>query len=530
MIKSQLFEKIFFIIGTMFLLTNQGQAAILYSQDFSVNPGYNSIISPNAGNGQVSWTGNAYSAKVYDQSSDWWCLGRSGAFQKFSANSDFTIEFDFNPVIMDWGSYPGIYFHGSDFENKNEFNTCNESGNLFGFTIVYSDSYYRKLRFFFANASGDNTSYTTKSVPADNEWYRVRIAFHSATSTADLLVEGPDGNEFFKADDVSAPISGIFQYLSIGEVGAGPAYGDMSEIKIDNILITDNTTGNEGTNQTKVRNLAAIYNLLLDDSTIKEFDFFEDFNTPTGWNLFLQKYDNWLDASQHQLPSVEWNDPGTSDLSGYQVEIVNNESFLRMKTEGSTYDRLKLMTKEHFTTGTYEWKVYFPNNMLEANGEGANTAYGAWLYHNYITKREIDFEVGWGPRWQRLEAGLSDNDDKLLVHMTVQPTDGIIEDWEQLDGQRRTKYAVIDSGCWYTFKMILSNQNGNYLVEWYFKKDGEEYNNSPAHVFTCPYGPSDTSFSICVSNENFPAIWLGENAPSIEPHHAKFDFVKYIKY
>jgi alpha-tubulin suppressor-like RCC1 family protein len=307
-----------------------------------------------------------------------------------------------------------------------------------------------------------------------------------------------------------------------GKLGDGTQTNRYSPIQVLNL--------NLGSVQKTAPNLSAIYSLLLSKSS--GYDFFEDFKTPTGWNSFLQEYANWFDASQHQSPSVEWNDPSPGDSSGYQVEIINDQSYLRMKTEGGTYDRLKLMTNKKYTTGTYEWKVYFPNNMLEANGEGANTAYGAWLYDSFNTGREIDFEIGWGPRWQRQEAGLSDSDEKLLVHMTVQPSDSIIGDWEQPDGQLRTKCAVIDSGYWYTFKLILSNQNGNYLVEWYFKKEGEEYDSSPAHVFSCPYGPDDTSFHICVSNENFPPYsdgntWLGDNAPPMEPHHTKFDFVRY---
>ena len=219
---------------------NQGandDGATIYFEDFEKDPDFSAVISTNAGKSQVYWTGEDYYAQTFDQNNDWWCIGHSPSFTTFSTNNDFTVEFDFNPVTMDWGSYPGIFFHGSKINNKDDYQTNNENGSLFRFCIAYSDSNYRKLRFLFSNPSGDNLSYITKSVPRDNEWYHVRIAYHAATATADLLVQSGDGTNFYKAENVSAPISGTFQYLSIGDIQGTTAYGDMSEIKVDNISI-----------------------------------------------------------------------------------------------------------------------------------------------------------------------------------------------------------------------------------------------------------------------------------------------------
>ncbi len=210
---------------------------VIYFEDFAQNPNF-TVISRNAGKSNASWTGSAYYTQTYDQSKDWLCIGQSPAFTPFSANDDFVVEFDFNPKTMDWGSYPGIFFHGSKINTVDDLRSLSNKGNLFRFRISYSDNNYRKLSFSFSSSSGDHASYKTKTAPNDNEWYHVSIAYHSAEATADLKITGPDGSVFYEANAVSAPISGTFKYLSIGDIQGTTAYGDMSEIMLDNILIS----------------------------------------------------------------------------------------------------------------------------------------------------------------------------------------------------------------------------------------------------------------------------------------------------
>lgn len=258
-----------------------------------------------------------------------------------------------------------------------------------------------------------------------------------------------------------------------------------------------------------------------------EYSFFDDFNTTTDWNNFLPYYDKWFDASQHGKPSTEWNDPGPSDTSGYAVQVDGEDGFLHIKTSAGSHDRPKLMTKQTFNEGIFEWRVFVPDNMLEGAG-GANTAVAAWLF-DPVTQREIDFEIGWGPQYQRTEQGLTAGDNKLLIHMAVQPTGLQSSNWLQPDGQYRYRYKVIEAGVWYTLKIVLRSSDNKYLIEWYFKKAGQDYPALPAHSFTTPYGPSDTAFSIACSVENFSSTpsWLGDNSPPLQNHSAQFDFVRH---
>ncbi len=247
----------------------------------------------------------------------------------------------------------------------------------------------------------------------------------------------------------------------------------------------------------------------------------ESFETTTTWNEVPPGWHN-----ESQKGNTFWADPGPDDPSGWQVESVSGSKYLRMRTEAGTHDRVKLFSDKTFGAGIYSWWVYLPSEW-EA---GANTAVAAWLYStepaDSSKKREIDFEIGYGTEYDRKQT-LGDewnNHNKLLCHLTVQPTDGISE-----YDETRHYIVAVDAGYWYKLSIKLEATSENeYRVTWLIKR--EDQSETEVYSFTCPYGPSNTPFYICCSLENFPDkdadgndnLWMGEEIYPREPHHAKF--------
>jgi uncharacterized protein (TIGR02145 family) len=269
---------------------------------------------------------------------------------------------------------------------------------------------------------------------------------------------------------------------------------------------------------------------------IEAKDFFEDFDTLTEWNDVLRKYPNLFDASQHRTgedPKASY-DPGPNDPSGYQViHKPGVGNVLKIETAAGKNDRPKLMTQETRSEGVFEWRVFVPDNLYETNGEAANTSISAWLYDTKNCTvdgcKEIDFEIGWGPRNDRSHKNLNDQSSKVLIYMQVQQP--FLP--EAVSSQDRLKFDAIESNQWYTLKIRLKSnpKDQGYTIEWYYKKEGDEYQSKPAFSFTTPdnYGPSNSDFHMACSVENFSDTWLGLNNPPKQNHIGLFDFIRFCE-
>lgn len=251
-----------------------------------------------------------------------------------------------------------------------------------------------------------------------------------------------------------------------------------------------------------------------------------DFTKQTGWgNDFLNVYSDWTDDSKE------------GSQHSYCCEIFKGQGCLHVMTtasQGNTWDRVKVRTKEKFKCGLYEWNVYVP----EIDEPGASSSIGAFMlsppYRKDVRVKEIDFEIGYGKRDERTKYKIPKG--KLMCYMSVQP-DPMSKTGYNEDGtidENRTDAIAIEPGSWYTLRIKLStNKRSNYVVSWDLKKEGDLdwRGRSDYHL---RFGPNDedddNSFFIECSVENFGPgenMWIGDEIPRNDKD-AYFDYVSFL--
>jgi hypothetical protein len=197
---------------------------LVYSEDFSSDPGYDSVLDLYA-----FWdgAGGSYFALSLDVGSG---LGRyMGYSPEFAVVSgDFTVSFDMVVLAQDWGCYPGVVF-----QNTNVSDPSQPDGYHVTFSARFSWSDYVVRKFTLQSDQGG--SLETAASPNVGEWYHFEVVYHSASQTADWTIES--GGVFYQVTGVSFPISAGFNRLYIGEVTQPPKYGEQSAIRVDNIAV-----------------------------------------------------------------------------------------------------------------------------------------------------------------------------------------------------------------------------------------------------------------------------------------------------
>jgi hypothetical protein len=162
-------------------------------------------------------------------------------------------------------------------------------------------------------------------------------------------------------------------------------------------------------------------------STIEDIMFFKEDYTN---QISFEKY--WENNS--------WNSPDS-----FYIE----NGMLKITTRAQTKDRIKVRTKKReFSIGTYTWKIFVPKFELYEQ-----CSIGAFLYHSGKNEYEFDFEIGSGTKENRTKIKLKD--DEAIVYCV-----------SQFSPSNSTHFGV-KMNSWSEFKMILSNKNGFYFVEWF---------------------------------------------------------------
>jgi len=201
-----------------------GRGELVYSEDFSSDPGYDSFWDP-----YVFWdgVGGSYFALSLDVSSG---VGRyMGYSPEFALiTGDFTVSFDMMVLAQDWGCYPGVVC-----QNTNVSDPSQPDGYHITFATKFKWSDHVERRFVLQSDQGPQ--HETAGSPNVGEWYHFELVYHSSNETADWTIESV--GVFYQVTGVSFPISTGFNRLYIGEVTQPPKYGEHSAIRVDNIAV-----------------------------------------------------------------------------------------------------------------------------------------------------------------------------------------------------------------------------------------------------------------------------------------------------
>jgi hypothetical protein len=200
------------------------RAELVYSEDFTSDPGYDSVLGLYAFWDAAS---GSYFALTLDVDSG---LGRYiGYSPEFPVVSgDFTVSFDMAVLAQDYGCYPGIVFQNTGVSDPTQPDGYHVT---FSTRFSWSDHVVRK----FTLQSDQGGSLVTTGSPTVGEWYHFEVVYHSASQTADWTIES--GSVFYQVTGAPFPVSAGFNRLYIGEVSMAPKYGEQSAIRVDNISV-----------------------------------------------------------------------------------------------------------------------------------------------------------------------------------------------------------------------------------------------------------------------------------------------------
>jgi len=211
-----------------------GGRELLYSEDFSSDPGYDSVLDMYS-----FWdgSGGSYVAISLDVASG---IGRyvgySPAFDAVA--EDFSVSFDMAVLAQDWGCYPGIVFQNTEVPDPTQPDSYHRS-----FTCQFHWSDYVVRKFVLTSDAGGYLE--TDGSPNLGEWYHFDIAYHASSQTVDWTIES--GGVFYEVTGAAFSISEGFNRLYIGEMTQPPKYGEQAAIRVDNISVWAGETAVERT-------------------------------------------------------------------------------------------------------------------------------------------------------------------------------------------------------------------------------------------------------------------------------------------
>lgn len=153
--------------------------------------------------------------------------------------------------------------------------------------------------------------------------------------------------------------------------------------------------------------------------------FTENFDNPKTFEK------NWIDNS--------WKSPAL-----YQLE----NDHLKITTRPNSADRVKIRSKQEFTTGVYTWSIFVPKFKLYEQ-----VSVGAFLYHNQKKEFEFDFEIGSGTKVDREKVNLKDDEAIVFCVSQFSPSN--------------SSHFAVKMNAYADFKMELIDVDGFYLVKWF---------------------------------------------------------------
>ncbi|MBN2432680.1 MAG: C39 family peptidase [Acidobacteria bacterium] len=215
-----------YLAGNITEIPFVNEETIIYEEDFTPDPQYSTAFPDDCYWDSVNgW----YYARVHDVSTGYGhYYGDSPLFGPVAAGQSFHCEFDFNVVLQDWGNYPGVFM-------RNSLAADPWSPVPWYFCFAWADSSYKK---FCLRDTGSAHMYESGTVTQDR-WYHVVVDYDAAGQVLDIVVTDlSTGSTFWELYDQPFVITEPFDMLSIGQRTTPPAYGDISIILVDDILIS----------------------------------------------------------------------------------------------------------------------------------------------------------------------------------------------------------------------------------------------------------------------------------------------------
>ena len=162
-------------------------------------------------------------------------------------------------------------------------------------------------------------------------------------------------------------------------------------------------------------------------------------------NVFMKKAPSLIENFDNQK-EFQSNWINNSWKSPASYSLINGK--LKITTRPNSKDRVKIRSKQKFTTGSYSWKIFIPKfKPFE------QVSIGAFLYHNEAKEFEFDFEIGYGQKIDREKINLKEEDAIVFCVSQFSPSS--------------SSHFGVKMGTFSEFKMELLDVDGFYLVKWY---------------------------------------------------------------
>lgn len=172
--------------------------------------------------------------------------------------------------------------------------------------------------------------------------------------------------------------------------------------------------------------------------------------TNCGSNRLFMKQEMTFTENFDNLKSFEknWVDDSWKSPASYQLE----NKHLKITTRPNTNDRVKIRSKQKFTSGIYTWRIFVTKFKLYEQ-----VSIGAFLYHNEKKEFEFDFEIGSGQKIDREKINLKDDEAIVFCVSQFSPSN--------------SSHFPVKMNAYTDFKMELIDVDGFYFVKWFINNN-----------------------------------------------------------
>lgn len=173
--------------------------------------------------------------EVQDQAhGSWYCLAELPRFAEVSNHGDFRVRFDYNPITMNWGQFPSLFFVSSRIHDRQRAN----KDYALRIQMTWTDSHDRNL-FITSHLGKESSRIVTPTIPAENLWLSFVLDYDAKRRLLDVdIVQRDSGRLFFRESGIPFEVMTPFDTIAIGEGSLDHRkYGTLGRLAVDNIEI-----------------------------------------------------------------------------------------------------------------------------------------------------------------------------------------------------------------------------------------------------------------------------------------------------